>query len=90
MARRRQSHPLPPKNVYVAECFLCGLPQPHAAHEDNVPFIPEWGVSICLECRQKNHDGILPEVHPRLVPYLKSIGVKVRFNANGWIDLPAR
>jgi hypothetical protein len=51
--------------------------------------IPAWEMMVCTSRYESNCDGIVAEVFPHLIPYLKSRGVEVRLNARGWIDWPS-
>jgi hypothetical protein len=44
----------------------------------------------CTSCYESNRDGIVPEVFPHVIPYLKSRGVEIKLNARGWINWPSR
>jgi hypothetical protein len=52
--------------------------------------IPEWDMMTCTSCYESNRDGIVPEVFPHVIPYLKSRGVEIKLNARGWINWPSR
>lgn len=88
MKMRRK--PLIASDAIMVKCFLCGKSfqaGPHAYHGRHVKV---WGINFCAPCDEGNHDGIVPDVHPHLVKHLKDIGIEVRLNAKGWIDLPPR
>jgi hypothetical protein len=42
----------------------------------------------CTRCYERNWDGIVPEVFPHLIPYLKSRGIEITLNARGRIGWP--
>jgi hypothetical protein len=74
---------------HMVKCFLCETPFQFGPHIYNGRRIPEWDMMVCRGCYQGNWDGIVPESRPRLLPYLKSKGITVKPNAQGWIDWPS-
>jgi hypothetical protein len=73
---------------HMIKCFLCELPFQFGPHVYNGRRIPEWDI-VCSGCYKGNWDGIVPETRPHLLPYLKSKGIDVKPNAQGWIDWPS-
>ena len=70
-------------------CFLCSRRVQMGPHRYEGRVVQAWGkMLICDGCRTMNHDGIVPETHPHLVPHLQSLGLTVRPNAKGWIVIP--
>jgi hypothetical protein len=74
-------------DALLVDCFLCKRPFRFGDLDDG-RYIPVWNVTVCSPCLSGNHDGVAPDTCPHLLPYLNAIGVKVRFNAKGRIDLP--
>jgi hypothetical protein len=73
---------------HMVECFLCKQsfrfgPQVY----DGRPVRPR-GIMICRTCNDTGSSGLVPGAYPRLVPYLRSKGLKISLNAKGRIDLP--
>ena len=72
----------------MAECFLCKRAFQFGEHIYAGKRIPAWDIMVCDSCYKGNWDGIVPGTRPHLVPYLQSRGIKVTYNASGWIDWP--
>ena len=72
----------------IADCILCGGLIADKPHEHHWKHIPQWNVTICETCKKGNWDGIVLEQHPRLIAHLKSIGIEIKYNAKGWVDIP--
>jgi hypothetical protein len=72
------------------ECFLCRQSFHFGPHRYDGRRIPEWNTMVCDTCHKANWDGIGPDTHPHVEPYLRTLGIEVRRNAKGWIDFPAR
>jgi hypothetical protein len=52
--------------------------------------VRDWQkLMLCRSCEAANHDGIIPQTHPHLIPRLESLGIKVILNQEGWIVIPA-
>ena len=63
-------------------CFLCKRAGAGSA-------VSQWGgIRICNTCRLSNHDGVVPMSYPHLKEHLESLGLEVKLNAKGWIDIP--
>jgi len=74
----------------TCDCFLCKKPFQFGEHIYNGRRIPRWNMMVCDRCDRANAGGVMPHVHPDLVPYLEARGLAVPYNAKGWIDLPRR
>jgi hypothetical protein len=72
----------------MIDCFLCNRAFQFGPHIYRGRRVQAWNVMICGGCNRGNWDGVVPGVRPHLVPYLQSKGIEVRYNANGWIDIP--
>lgn len=70
------------------DCFLCQRPFQFGPHIYDGRHIPQWGIQVCRTCVDSNWDGLVPEMHPRLVKYLEEKGIAIRLNKAGWIDIP--
>jgi hypothetical protein len=86
VARRAMVMPYP---KHFEACFLCHQPFEFGSHDYQGRRIPEWDMMTCTSCYESNRDGIVPEVFPHVIPYLKSRGVEIKLNARGWIDWPS-
>ena len=70
------------------DCFLCRRQFQFGPHRYAGKPIKPWDVMVCETCLKGNWDGIVPTTYPHLVEHLKSRGMPVTLNANGWIDWP--
>ena len=77
-----------PNPKHVEACFLCRQPFEFGSQVYQGRRIPEWDMMTCTSCYEGNRDGIVPEVFPHLIPYLKSRGIDITLNARGRIDWP--
>ena len=77
-----------PNPKHVEACFLCHQPFEFGSQVYQGRRIPEWDMMTCTSCYESNWDGIVPEVFPHLIPYLKSRGIEITLNASGRIDWP--
>jgi hypothetical protein len=73
----------------MSQCFICKRPFKYGPHIYNGRRITKWDMMICSRCPERNWEGIVPEKHPDLIPYLKSRGIQMKLNARGWIDWPS-
>lgn len=73
---------------FMVDCFLCERPFQFGPHIYSGRPIQGWGVTFCLSCIRGNHDGIVTDLHPRLVAHLEKEGIPVHLNAKGWLDIP--
>ena len=70
-------------------CCVCEVPFQFGPHIYAGRKIPNWhGLMICHECDHANHDGVVPDTHPHLIPRIESLGITVILNENGWIVVP--
>ncbi len=74
---------------YICECFLCKRRFQFGPQVYDGKRIPSWNVMVCRNCYDANWDGIVPETHPHLIPYLQSRGGRVALNEHGWISWPS-
>jgi hypothetical protein len=74
---------------HMVDCFMCKRPFQFGPHSYLGRRIAEWDIMVCDICYPSNWDGIMPERHPDLVPYLRSKGIEVRYNSRGWINWPS-
>jgi hypothetical protein len=77
-----------PNPKHVEACFLCHQPFEFGSQVYQGRRIPEWDM-MCTRCYERNRDGIVPELCPHLIPYLKSRGMEIKLNAGGRIDWPS-
>jgi hypothetical protein len=80
ISRRELDEPI------MRSCFLCTLPFQFGPHSYDGKYIRQWDIEVCSRCYDGNHDGVVPEQHPRLVQHLNTKGIKVKPNARGWLD----
>ena len=64
-------------------CFLCRQAFEFGSRAYEGRSIPAWEMIVCTSWYESNWDGIVPEVFPHLIPYLKSRRVEVTLNARG-------
>lgn len=69
-------------------CFVCGQQFQRGPHIYNGRMIRGWGELVCDPCIKINHDGIVSESRPHIIPALRSKGVEPKLNANGFIVIP--
>jgi hypothetical protein len=77
-----------PNPKHLEPCFLCHQPFELGGHVYQGRRIPEWDMMTCTSCYESYREGIDPDRFPHLIPYLKSRGIEVTFNARGRIDWP--
>lgn len=75
---------------YIVQCILCKSGLPYGGHRYEGRYVCAWQVSICNGCEQANADGIVPGSHADLLGQLEKLGVDVRLNERGWIDIPPK
>jgi len=75
---------------FFEECFLCKRSFQFGPHRYAGRRIPQWNIMICEGCDNGNWDGIVPSRSPQLIAHLHTLGVEIRLNEKGWIDLPRR
>ena len=73
---------------FYYDCFLCNRPFQFGPHIYDGRHIAAWNMEVCRRCYDSNWDGIVIEGRPKLVEHLKNIGVEIKRNAKGWVDLP--
>ncbi len=72
------------------DCCVCDEPFKFGPHVYEGRPIPGWqDLMICRECEKSNHDGVVSATHPHLMQRLKSLGIEVVLNKDGWIVLLA-
>lgn len=77
-----------PPEPFLFDCFLCRRSFQFGPGRYDGRAIGSWGVRFCSICVSSNHDGIVPEQHPRLMDHLKAKGIEVRLNHRGWLSIP--
>jgi len=80
------SHDLP---KHMVGCDLCGQQFQFGPHRYDGRGVSGWGIRICRICDGANHDGLVPQQHPRLISRLAAEGVEMRLNAKGWLPIPS-
>jgi hypothetical protein len=78
------------QNKDFRDCFLCETPFQYGPGLYDGKYITTWKILICNRCLGANHDGIVlgyPE-SAKLERHLRDMGISVRLNAKGWLDIP--
>lgn len=70
------------------ECFLCEKGFQFGQHRFKGRAVPVWEIGVCDGCFSANHDGIVPDQHPRLIQRLRERGIPLTKNARGWLAWP--
>jgi len=71
------------------DCCICERPFKFGPHVYDGRPITRWcSLMICRECDCINHDGVVAETHPHLIPRLESLGIKFVLDENGLIIVP--
>jgi hypothetical protein len=71
------------------DCFLCEQSFQFGPHVYDGRHVRLWGIQLCNVCLMSNWDGVVLEGHPRLKQHLMSKGIPIKFNAKGWLPIPA-
>lgn len=74
----------------MVPCFLCQRSFQMGPHAYLGRYIQVWRVSMCEDCIDGNHDGIVPEHHPGLLDRMRAEGIEPTINDRGWIVIPPR
>ena len=69
-------------------CFLCEKGFQFGPRRYDGRAIPVWDIGVCDLCFKGNHDGLVPDQHPRLVSRLRERGIPLTKNARGWLAWP--
>jgi hypothetical protein len=73
---------------FYCDCDLCGHKFPFSNGKYYGKKIANWDMMLCDICRKANWDGIVPETYPGFVRKLHALGIEVKLNDKGWIDIP--
>ena len=73
---------------HMVECFMCESDFQFGPGIYDGRGIGAWGISVCRGCYNTNDDGIVLEIHPKLLAHLKERGVDIKLNRKGWLDWP--
>ncbi|MEJ0017520.1 MAG: hypothetical protein WDN25_13335 [Acetobacteraceae bacterium] len=69
-------------------CLLCCGEFQFGPHRYAGKPVNYWKAMACQGCLAANHDGIVPETYPHLLPYLEKIGARPTYNEKGWLEWP--
>ena len=76
-------------NQYFIKCDCCDREVEYSNHKYYGRVCKTWGMFFCSRCRRANHDGIVLETHPSLKAKFEAANIEVKYNANGWVDIPS-
>jgi len=57
---------------------------------DRAPRVVEWDLEVCSQCRNANHEGIVPGRYALLEVHLKAHGIVPELNAKRFYKWPMR
>jgi len=74
--------------THKERCFLCGRMYDFGDHRYHGQWVRAWQASICQGCLAANHDGVVPDTYPHLLPHVEAMGADVSLNDRGWLPIP--
>lgn len=70
------------------DCALCKQAFQFGPHRYAGQPVNAWNIMLCTGCIKDNREGIVAEMHPDLIEYLKSQGIEIRYTAAGTLRWP--
>lgn len=73
---------------FLQDCLLCRRQFQYGPHRYDGKPVHAWKGNVCNSCIACNQEGIVPGTYRAFEAHLKSHGVQVQYNEDGWIDWP--